>query len=101
MGDKEWRNGRRAPTHDPSTDNRRLFVSAQPEVLAAATRRYDGIIFAWGAPTVQPPRAAAFLKQVDIKVRLLPTKPCRTRVGDKEWRHGRRAPTQYPSTNDR
>ena len=28
----------------------------------------------------------------------LPTKPCRTRVGDKEWRNGRRAPTQDPST---
>ena len=41
---------------------------AQPEVLAAATRRYDAIIFAWGAPTVQPPSGAAILKQVDIKV---------------------------------
>ena len=41
---------------------------AQPEVLAAATRRYNGIIFAWGAPTVQPPSGGALLKQVDIKV---------------------------------
>ena len=28
MGDKEWRNGRRAPTQDPSTNNRRLCVGA-------------------------------------------------------------------------
>ena len=41
---------------------------AEPEVLAAATRRYDAIIFAWGAPTVQPPRGAACLEQVDISV---------------------------------
>ena len=34
-------------------------------------------------------------------VRLLPRKPCRTRVGDKEWHKGHRAPTQDPSTNDR
>ena len=26
-----------------------------------------------------------------LPVRLFPTKPCRTRVGDKEWRNGRRA----------
>ena len=32
---------------------------------------------------------------------LLPTKPCRTRVGFTEWRHGCRTPTQDPSTNDR
>ena len=36
-----------------------------------------------------------------LSVRLLPTKPYRTRLGDKEWRNGRRAPTQDPSTNDR
>ena len=41
---------------------------AEPGVLAAATRRYDSIIFAWGAPTVQPPRGAACLEQVDIRV---------------------------------
>ena len=34
-------------------------------------------------------------------VRLLPKKPCRTRVGDKEWHNGHRAPTQDPSTNNR
>ena len=28
-------------------------------------------------------------------------KPCRTRVGDKEWRHGRRSPTHDQSTNNR
>ena len=42
-----------------------------------------------------------WLAQAGFQVRLLPTKPCRTRVGDKEWRSGRRAPTQDPSTNDR
>ena len=36
-----------------------------------------------------------------IMVRRLPTKPCRTRVRDKEWHNGRRAPTQDPSTNIR
>ena len=37
-----------------------------------------------------------------FQVRLFyPRKPCRTRVGDKEWRNGRRAPTQDPSTDDR
>ena len=41
---------------------------AQPEVLAAATRRYGSLIFAWGAPTVKPPSGAVSLKQVDIKV---------------------------------
>ena len=30
MGDKEWRNGRRTPTQDPSTNNRRLCVGAVP-----------------------------------------------------------------------
>ena len=40
---------------------------AQPEVLAAATRRYNGIIFAWGAPTVKP-SGAATLTHVDIHV---------------------------------
>ena len=40
--------------------------------------------------------------QISIqKVCLLPTKPCRTRVGDNEWHNGHRAPTQYPSTNNR
>ena len=28
MGDKEWRNGRRAPTQDPSTNDRWLSVGA-------------------------------------------------------------------------
>ena len=41
---------------------------AQPEVLAAATRRYDAIIFAWGAPTVSPPAGAASLTHVVIHV---------------------------------
>ena len=42
------------------------------------------------------------VREAERVVRLLPTKPCRTRVGDnKEWRNGRRAPTQDPSTNDR
>ena len=41
---------------------------AQPEVLAAATRRYDEIIFAWGAPTVKPPAGAASLERVVILV---------------------------------
>ena len=41
---------------------------AQPEVLAAATRRYNGIIFAWGAPTVDPPSGAPTLTHVDINV---------------------------------
>ena len=40
-------------------------------------------------------------RQGEAQARLLPTKPCRTRAGDKEWRNGRRAPTQDPSTNDR
>jgi hypothetical protein len=40
----------------------------QPKVLAAATRRYDGIIFAWGSPTVQPPSGTAVLRRVNIKV---------------------------------
>ena len=31
----------------------------------------------------------------------LPTKPCRTRAGDKEWRNGCRTPTQYPGTDNR
>ena len=30
-----------------------------------------------------------------------PTKPCRTRLGDYEWRNGRRTPTQDTSTNNR
>ena len=30
---------------------------------------------------------------------ILPTKPCRARAGDKEWRDGCRTPTQDPSTN--
>ena len=34
-------------------------------------------------------------------VSFLPTKPRRTRMGDKEWHNGRRAPTQDPSTNNR
>jgi hypothetical protein len=41
---------------------------AQPEVLAAATRRYNGIIFAWGAPTVEPSTSAATLTHVDLSV---------------------------------
>ena len=45
--------------------------------------------------------AGAVVLLGSIVVRLLPTKPCRTRVGDKEWHNGRRAPTQDPSTNDR
>ena len=30
---------------------------------------------------------------------ILPTKPCRTRVGDKEWRSGRHAPTLDPTSS--
>ena len=35
MGDKEWRDGCRAPTQYPSTNDRRLFVSAQAGEKAA------------------------------------------------------------------
>ena len=40
----------------------------QPEVLAAATRRYNGVIFAWGAPTVKPSSSAPTLTHVDLNV---------------------------------
>ena len=37
--------------------------------------------------------------QETAAARLLPTKPCRTRVGNREWRNRPRTPTQDPSTH--
>ena len=52
-------------------------------------------------PGFRSPRSRSSLRSARNVVRLLPTKPCRTRVGDREWHNGRRAPTQDPSTNNR
>ena len=69
-------------------------VAAEPEAAAAAATVEEEE--AGGAAS------AAFAKMMaEAQVRRLPTKPCRTRVGDRGWHNGRRAPTQDPSTNNR
>ena len=46
-------------------------------------------------------QSADLVVDAEELVRILLTKPFRTRMGDKERHNGRRASTQDPSTNDR
>ena len=66
--------------------------AAVAAAAAGATTRLRGAgaCESYGARSKRRRRRSVFLL----------TKPCRTRIGDEEWRNGRRAATQDPSTND-
>ena len=96
------------PNNDsPQAQSSAGMVSGVRVTATVAGSNTVRLVNPWGAAdrpkvTCSPgPSSPTVTLSAAGSVRLLPKKPCRTRVGDKERHNEHRAPTQDPSTKNR